>query len=201
MLKRTVIWRYIWAFVLATVPLSAGAADLEDDLSACASIKRDRARLACFDEIAAKIAPPPAEPAAAPEPPPATQGTIESPPDSAEPAPAPPPVQSQRGTKPETAPVVESAVRGNEEDLFGFESQVQTTTPDEIRTRYMGEFTGWSGRTLFRLENGQVWKQIDNSKLVWKASSPVVTIRKGAFGSFRLGIEGVNKTVKVKRVK
>jgi len=71
---------------------------------------------------------------------------------------------------------------------------------DEIQSRIVGDFDGWSGGTIFRLENGQVWRQIDQSRFVYRVESPVVTISRGAFSSYRLRVEGRNRSVSVRRI-
>ncbi len=87
-------------------------------------------------------------------------------------------------------------------DAFGAERLTEDATgaPEEIQSRLVGEFTGWRRDTLFRLENGQVWRQVGPGRLVFKATAPLVTIRRGAFNSYRLGVEGVNTTVTVRRI-
>jgi hypothetical protein len=34
----------------------------------------------------------------------------------------------------------------------------------------------------------------------WKASNPMITIKRGFMGSYQLAVEGVNKKVRVKRI-
>jgi len=87
-------------------------------------------------------------------------------------------------------------------DTFGLANKLSNAEPDEIHSIIVGEFTGWSGKTKFTLQNGQVWKQADPTrKVVFKATNPKVTIRKAVFGSYRLKIEGLNSTLSVRRVK
>ncbi len=71
-----------------------------------------------------------------------------------------------------------------------------------ISSRLPGEFTGWSSGTVFRLENGQVWRSIDpDSRLASvRLENPAVTIKRGFLGTWRLKVEGYNTTVKVERV-
>jgi hypothetical protein len=87
-------------------------------------------------------------------------------------------------------------------DAFGSEliESDDIDTPQEIRSRLIGEFAGWRGNTEFRLENGQVWRQAEEGRLVYEADAPLVTIRRGAFNSYRLSVEGVNRTVRVRRI-
>jgi len=53
---------------------------------------------------------------------------------------------------------------------------------------------------VFRLENGQVWRQADSDRLAYAADSPLVTIRRGAFGTYRLTVEGLNRSTRVRRI-
>jgi hypothetical protein len=38
---------------------------------------------------------------------------------------------------------------------------------EAFRTHIVGEFKGWTGTTIFRLENGQIWTQTDWSAKQW----------------------------------
>jgi hypothetical protein len=72
----------------------------------------------------------------------------------------------------------------------------------EVRSRLQGEFRGWQGKTVFALDNGQVWQQVGNDKWTGvKVENPTVLIEPAAFGSWRLKVEGYNTTTKVKRVR
>jgi hypothetical protein len=64
-----------------------------------------------------------------------------------------------------------------------------------------GSFTGWSGDTHFKLDNGQVWVQTDDSLLsIAPIRHPKVTINKGIFNAYYLSVEGVNDSVQVQRI-
>jgi hypothetical protein len=69
-------------------------------------------------------------------------------------------------------------------------------TPTE--SRIAGDFTGWSGRSVIVLENGQRW-QIANggSYITPPIPSPKVTIFPAKLGGFWMKIEGVGSRVKV----
>ncbi|MDX1460966.1 MAG: hypothetical protein R3348_07910 [Xanthomonadales bacterium] len=72
---------------------------------------------------------------------------------------------------------------------------------DHIVSRVVGEFRGWDGDTIFKLENGMVWKQAQSDRFVTrKMENPVVTIKPSMFGAWRLEVEGYNKSVKVERI-
>jgi len=85
-------------------------------------------------------------------------------------------------------------------DQFGSERIAQgDEEPDQITSRILGEFKGWSGDTEFQLENGQVWKQSSVGLLIVRIKNPTVTIKKSFFGTYTLNVEGVNSSIKVRR--
>ncbi len=55
--------------------------------------------------------------------------------------------------------------------------------PQIIESRIVGRFTGYNGRTSFTLENGQVWKQSQDSTGAYPPSdSPPVLLKKEFLG-------------------
>ena len=70
-----------------------------------------------------------------------------------------------------------------------------------IVSRIAGAFTGWRGRTLFELENGQVWQQVGGGVFRVKLDSPEVIIEPAMFDSWRLKVKGYNASVKVRRIR
>lgn len=88
-------------------------------------------------------------------------------------------------------------------DRRGFEGAEtnKETSKETIVSPLIGEFTGWDGDTVFKLENGMVWKQNEKDRyFVRTRVNPVVTIKSGLFSSWHLSVEGYNKSVKVKRI-
>jgi hypothetical protein len=86
------------------------------------------------------------------------------------------------------------------EDNRGFNERGGART--QFTARVVGEFRGWSGGTRFELDNGEVWVQAEPGELsVGRMQSPLVTITPGAFGVWRLQVEGYNSSVKVQRVR
>ena len=86
-------------------------------------------------------------------------------------------------------------------ETFGNERIAQVEDEvDQITTRILGEFKGWSGYTKFQLENGQIWQQSSEGLLIVRINNPTVTIKKSFFGTYNLNVEGVNSTIKVKRI-
>ncbi len=79
----------------------------------------------------------------------------------------------------------------------------QAAAPDEgaaIASFIKGEFSGWSGKTVFALDNGQVWQQRVGGRYRYRADSPAVTINKERFGYYLL-INATGRKVGVKRVR
>jgi hypothetical protein len=83
--------------------------------------------------------------------------------------------------------------------MFGF----MKPDPDMeivIESKIQGRFTGWAGKTLFYLTNGQVWKQRTGGKYYYPLDSPKVTIRKETMG-YWMTVDETGARVGVERVK
>jgi hypothetical protein len=170
----------------------------DDDTSAtafmkCARIASDPQRLSCYDRLATELIELGVSSAGE-----ATSGMTagSGPPPAA--APSIPPEADKT-----TPPAAAANADAPGEEGFGVETMKDPEGGDVrfIVSRYVGEFTGWDGKTIFTLENGQVWQQIQSGRLSWKATNPEITIKRGYLGGYRLSVEGVNKTVRVKRIK
>lgn len=94
-------------------------------------------------------------------------------------------------------PAAGAAAPAAAESQVGFENARR----EEFSSRIVGPFKGWFGKTKFELENGQVWQQTEEDRYPMNAESPTITIKPGAFGSWRLQVEGYNRTTPVKRIR
>jgi len=76
----------------------------------------------------------------------------------------------------------------------------KVSAPEVIQSRIVGPFTGYTGRSVFTLENGQRWaqSQFDNAYFP-KIDSPPVIIVKSGFG-YRMYIAG-GGAIRVSKVK
>ncbi len=96
----------------------------------------------------------------------------------------------------------ESAV--SPEEQFGLEqlkAKPDPKLPEQITAQLLGEFRGWDGKTVFRLDNGQVWQQrVGGAYRSPKRVNPAVTIEKGRFGYY-LSLVGSGRKVGVKRLR
>jgi hypothetical protein len=76
----------------------------------------------------------------------------------------------------------------------------KVTPPEIIQSRIVGPFTGFTGSTVFTLENGQRWRQSQpDSRYFPKVESPPVIIVKDEIG-YRIYIAGGGDT-RVSRVR
>ena len=69
-----------------------------------------------------------------------------------------------------------------------------------IESRIAGEFKGWDGETIFRLQNGQIWQQALYAYTYHYAYAPPVTIYRSG-GQFKMKVEGVEAPLVVRRLK
>lgn len=71
-----------------------------------------------------------------------------------------------------------------------------------ITTTIVGSFEGWRGDTEFELANGMVWKQAEQDLLgVRPREDQQVTIEPGFLSAWYLKIDGINKRLRVRRIK
>lgn len=90
---------------------------------------------------------------------------------------------------------------GSAAEDFGREQQQAQKEMQSMTARVVGGFRGWSGDTVFELDNGQVWQQTGSGRYEYSGEDRAVVISRGFLGSFSLRPEGLNRTVHVKRTK
>ena len=56
----------------------------------------------------------------------------------------------------------------------------------EIRARIKAPFKGWTGETVFRLDNGQVWRQRLQGRMVYSGEDTEVVIKKNFMGFYKM---------------
>jgi hypothetical protein len=94
------------------------------------------------------------------------------------------------------APVASTGIAGFGQEMITPEERGEVT---RISSNIVGTFTGWTGNTLFKLANGQVWQQADGSTYETKLDNPPVVIKRLGLG-YLLTLPGHNATVFVKRL-
>ena len=88
---------------------------------------------------------------------------------------------------------------GDAEVLQQSNEEVRDAKKDyEVRSRIVGDFDGWSGGTVFRLENGQVWDQrLDGRYFYDGPPNPEVVIDRNWLGFYRLTVVPTGKRIGV----
>lgn len=106
-------------------------------------------------------------------------------------APAPAPAPALAPAAPGAAPAP-----GAGSEAFG-KPETETT----MKARIVGKFTQWQKGTVFRLDNGQVWKCVDEKPAVYPGvpENPEVEITRGMMG-YRMQIKAIGRRIWVRRV-
>lgn len=70
----------------------------------------------------------------------------------------------------------------------------------QIVAKVVPSFRGWSGKTTFRLDNGQVWQQRMRDRLRYTGANSEIVITKNALGGYVLEHPETGRSVLVKRI-
>jgi len=182
-----------WLAMLPAVLLAATGQGAPTSYKDCRSIVGDAQRLACYDASVDAESAHPAPAAASPAPPPtaAAASTVTT----ATPAPpvaaAPAPVA--------TAPTPEAG--------FGAETVRQRPDPKEEAERpktlrasvVNGPKEELHSGMLLNLDNGQVWRYIDDKPLYFGRKPLNVEITRNVLGNYFIRVDDVNQTRRVRR--
>ena len=106
--------------------------------------------------------------------------------------------------KEEVRAEVKREVKAEEKTVTQAKAGLPEEKHDEvIRSRIVGEFNGWSGASVFHLENGQVWAQSNSSDTIWLPTmvNPEIEIRPSKLGGWKLYVSSGGYWVRVRRVK
>lgn len=122
------------------------------------------------------------------------------------PAPAPadrgPPIRHSRSQS-AVAPVAPAAADGGPPVVARVRDQESGV--DKIKrvdSRLVGDFNGWREGHVFVLENGQHWQVLDREPYRTRSqSNPGVNLRRSMLGTWMFRIDGLNKSVRVERIK
>lgn len=157
------------------------AQETDDPVLDCRSLPSAEERLKCYDDAVDDRSTPSEEPAAAEEAP-AAENTS-------------PPAPAASSTAAAAA-----AVASAEAD-FGLPPGANSQpVADQIEASITELSRTASGKFAIELDNGQLWRQTDNSSMRVKEGE-VVIIKRGSLGSFKLTKDGTKRSMKVKRVR
>jgi hypothetical protein len=176
----------IFVLLVCTVcALPCAAAEPLAALLACRSINDSAARLACFDRETAALASAPAASiaaaTAAPAAPPASAAPVESQAAAAPPAPEHP---AHALDAQQSFGLSGSAIAANEEAAGARPAKIA-----KIESRVVGLSLTGNGRTVFTLENSQVWRQLESDGDMLAKLNDVATISRGLLGSYWLQLK------------
>jgi hypothetical protein len=183
----TTIWL---AGMCVLTTTQAAAAELPQDLIACRQLASAVERLDCYDEFVDAN----------------KRSTNQAP--AAAPARQPEPVVPAASAAATAATATNPPAEISQEDLFGknmdeIQKSVQEATGtieiDRIVATITNIRSSAGGKAIITLDNGQVWTQIDSSKLRL-SSYDKVTIRRASLGSFMLNKSGSKTPMRVKRI-
>lgn len=76
----------------------------------------------------------------------------------------------------------------------------QYVPPEQVSGRIVGRFEGWTGKTYFPLDNGQIWRQRTRGSYRWIADAPEVEITRGLFGTYNLTVKETGRSIGVTRL-
>ena len=106
--------------------------------------------------------------------------------------------KQEKDSETETVSNNDSSEVSESNDNFGL---IIRDERDSIQSRILGEFKGWDGYTKFELEKWQVWQQSSAGVLRVKINNPTITIKRSRVSdTYMLKIEGLNSSVRVKRI-
>ena len=81
------------------------------------------------------------------------------------------------------------------------EEAARVATRDEpFEADIVGPFSGWGGKTVFTLSNGQVWRQRTGSNYRHTAAGQTVAVKKNFMGLWTLTVLSSGRTVGVYRI-
>jgi hypothetical protein len=162
-----------------SINAAAQANTLAQAVEKCRKLEDSLQRLVCYDRISM---------------PTAKQG-VNAPKGKSSPKPAP-----------KAADMLESAQlsphnSSADEADFGREGKAQRERQaDTMTVNIVNVSENVRGEKTITFDNASVWRQVDNSNLRLKKGQKVI-IERGLFGAFYLKVDGLNQTMKVKRIK
>jgi hypothetical protein len=110
--------------------------------------------------------------------------------------------ESAPATTADTAP----ATTGEYPGVYTTQEQKKEQKEKEKKVKYelvakvVPAFIGWSGKTVFVLDNGQVWRQRTPGSLRYSGSDSTVTISQNFLGKFVMKHQDTGRAIGVRRI-
>lgn len=87
------------------------------------------------------------------------------------------------------------------QQVVNTDKTVQALQRAPLRHHIVGEFRGWSGKTVFTLDNGEVWQQRLPDRYFVSLDNPEVEIYKNLLGFYELKVVKTGRKIGVTRLK
>ena len=71
----------------------------------------------------------------------------------------------------------------------------------QLHATVLEPFSGWQRKTIFNLDNGQMWQQRSAGKYQYRGDDNRVVISKNNWGFYELQLVAVDRSIGVKRLK
>jgi hypothetical protein len=165
------------AALLSFQQAPVATADLLEQLQSCARVKEQQARFACYEALGQEAL---------------KQSPSDEPGSGGAPVVAAP---AAAAAQPGEKPSAEDTIGG-----YRFEEPSEDPDEDALATRVVECQKSFEGIWYFRLENGQVWKQVDRQTLNFQACDFPVTVANDGLG-YVLRIEGRKGKIRISRRK
>lgn len=169
--------------LLATLPVHADT--IESALNSCSMQDNALKRLVCYDTVVKNLN--------------QYQG-LDKNYDPVMPLRPSQPVNASAPTQAAPVPVAPVAPKASASDFGLAKRENDPENKDMMNSKVAKIIEGSYGKLTMSLENGQIWRQIDSSRLKVKVGDQVF-IKRGILGSFRMGKPDTNKRMRVKRIK
>jgi len=95
---------------------------------------------------------------------------------------------------------VSAAIAKAAEEAAAEEAAEAAARDEPFDAEIVGPFSGWSGKTVFTLSNGQVWRQRSGSNYRHTAQGQAVAVKKNFMGLWTLTVLSSGRTVGVYRI-
>jgi len=95
---------------------------------------------------------------------------------------------------------VEAAISKAKEDEAAEEAAREAALNEPFEAEIVGPFNGWSGKTVFTLSNGQVWRQRSGSNYRHTAKGQTVEVKKNFMGLWTMRVKSSGRTIGIYRI-
>ncbi|MBC2776123.1 hypothetical protein [Parasphingopyxis marina] len=97
---------------------------------------------------------------------------------------------------------IERAERSGDADALAAAEALEPAEPEEVTSPITETLVDSTRRRVFLLENGQIWREGNNSSLRGRIRvGSIATVSRGGLGGFRLRVEGRTGFISVSRIR